>query len=763
MSSLAADLTAILAGVRRPGDFFVSGTAELRAPSLQVEGVGPVALPLLPVQAAQLAAVAEPAPYGRGEETVLDPAVRRSWQIGPEQVRLGGKGWATTLEGILARVADGLGVEAPITASLHKLLLYEAGGFFLGHRDTEKLPGMFGTLVIVLPSLFAGGELVIRHQDRSVRLDLHRDDPAEAGFAAFYADCVHEVLPLTEGSRLTLVYNLVRPGRGKPPQPPGYAREQARMTALLQAWRNAPDGTPAKLIHLLEHAYTPAELGFPTLKGVDAAVAGVVRAAATQAGCDVHLALLTIEESGIAEYSGSWRRHRDDDNDDDFEAGEVCDRSVTLSEWRGADDGTRISGTIPAEDDEFAPPGALEDLSPDKEQFHGPTGNEGSSFERTYRRATLVLWPADRCFRVLSQGGLRATLPYLDELAGSWAASAPDARPALAAEAHDLAGHMIARWPRGGWSPYREEEEPSSSREPSEATRMLTLLARLGDAAAIERFLREVTVSGCYAAADNAAIAAALDRLPPARASQLAEAIVTGTAATLPAACAGLLARLGPTWSKQRRGALTNAAARLVATLPGEPVRNPANPAWPARVPTVKPGFVVDLLTGLDAIDAALAGRAAVHVLAWPVPYGLDAILVPALRQLAEAGDRLDTPARAQLRTAAVAHLRARAALPLAPPADWRRESTLACRCAHCQDLAGFLDDPARKSWVFKAAEALRGHIADTIRKAGSDVDTATDQRGRPYTLVCTKTQASYQRRAKQRQQDPKDLNLLAG
>ena len=93
---------------------------------------------------------------------------------------------------------------------------------------------------------------------------------------------------------------------------------------------------------------------------------------------------------------------------------------------------------------------------------------------------------------------------------------------------------------------------------------MLTLLARLGDAAAIERFLREVTVSGCYAAADNAAIAAALDRLPPARASQLAEAIVTGTAATLPAACAGLLARLGPTWSKQRRGALTNAAARLV-------------------------------------------------------------------------------------------------------------------------------------------------------------------------------------------------------
>ncbi len=75
-------------------------------------------------------------------------------------------------------------------------------------------------------------------------------------------------------------------------------------------------------------------------------------------------------------------------------------------------------------------------------------------------------------------------------------------------------------------------------------------------------------------------------------------------------------------------------------------------------------------------------------------------------------------------------------ALPLAPPADWRRESTLTCRCAHCQELAGFLDDLARKGWVFKAAEALRSHVEQTIRKAGSDLDAATDQRSRPYSLV---------------------------
>jgi len=41
------------------------------------------------------------------------------------------------------------------------------------------------------------------------------------------------------------------------------------------------------------------------------------------------------------------------------------------------------------------------------------------------------------------------------------------------------------------------------------------------------------------------------------------------------------------------------------------------------------------------------------------------------------------------------------------------------------------------------------------------DLDLTTDERGRPYTLVCTKNQASYDRRAKQRKQDLEDLARL--
>ena len=185
MSSIQSELAAVLTTIRRPGDFFASGSIEFLAPQLEVEGVGQIALPLLPTQAKQLVAAAEQAPFGLGEETLVDTGVRRTWQIGPDQVRIQGRGWARTLSAILARVCDGLGVTEPVQAEFYKLLLYDEGSFFARHRDTEKAPGMFATLVVVLPSTLTGGELLVRHKDREVRLDLQRSDPSEWALQPF--------------------------------------------------------------------------------------------------------------------------------------------------------------------------------------------------------------------------------------------------------------------------------------------------------------------------------------------------------------------------------------------------------------------------------------------------------------------------------------------------------------------------------------------------------------------------------------------------
>ena len=757
--SIASELSSLLGTVRRPGDFWTSGTAVLGVPSLEVDGVGQVALPLLPVQAGQLIACAEPAPYGSGEATIVDQNVRRTWQIGPDRVRIGGRRWADTLATIVARAVEGLGVSEPVDAEFYKLLIYDEGSFFVGHRDTEKAPGMFATLLVVLPSRFAGGTLIVRHKGREIQLDLHSEDPAEAAFTAFYADCVHEVLPITQGYRLTLVYNLLQRGKGRPPKAPSYESEQARLTVLLQGWRAAKqaadEDSPEKLVYLLEHAYTPAELGFAALKGADVARAGVLSAAAREAQCDLHLALLTIEESGIAEYSerydGSWRGRWVDDAEA-FEAGEVVDRSVILSDWRRPDGDAVVLGPIPVEGDEFAPPDAGEDLAPDEEHFHEATGNEGASFERTYRRAALVLWPSARIFAVLSQAGLAVTLPYLDDLVGRWEAVGAEQETPLWCAAHELTGHMLAQWPQQNWYP-RESEGPSA------AARLLALLTRLRDTAMIERALRDIVATGHHEKGDNEAIVGGLACLPPKRQSALLEQIIAGTAATAFAACADLLAR-ATTLRQQHPGLrLVDAASLMIAKLPGDPAHGVTPEPWQNQA-RMRPGIVVDLLNGLGAIDATLAGRAADHILARPQHYDPDSILIPALRRLTTL---TMSPSQAieRLRAACLAHLRARTAEPLAPPPDWRRASKLSCRCARCAELARFLDNTESRTWIFKAAEADRAHLQGTIKQARCDVDATTDKRGRPYSLLCVKNQASYDRRAKQREQDLADLMLL--
>ena len=407
MDSINDALAAILQTVQTPGDFFASGQCDLHVPLIEVEGIGPIALPLLSTQAAQLISVAERAPYGRGADTLVDTAVRRTWQIAADRIRIQARHWPAMLDGVVKQAATGLGAGAEVEAELYKLLVYDEGSFFLNHRDTEKSPGMFGTLIVALPSLHTGGELVIRHHEREARLDLRCADVSELAWAAFYADCVHEVLPITSGCRLVLVYNLRRKGRGRSPRPPSYDKEAAALERLFRVWCDEaakPDeDRPLKLVYPLAFAYTPAELSFAALKGADAAAATVLTTAAGHAACDLHVALLRIEESGAAEYKGCsrprWRsRYNDDEDDaeqddDEFRVAEVFERSLTLADWRRPDGELALLSAFPFSEGEVCPADALADMEPDGQHFHEATGNEGASFERSYQRAALVLWP----------------------------------------------------------------------------------------------------------------------------------------------------------------------------------------------------------------------------------------------------------------------------------------------------------------------------------------------------------------------------------
>jgi hypothetical protein len=186
-----------------------------------------------------------------------------------------------------------------------------------------------------------------------------------------------------------------------------------------------------KLAWLLEHEYSAAGLSFTRLKGQDAARVQVLSQAAERVGGATHLGIVHIEETGPAEPhfamygDGGWHSEwqdedaSDEEDDlaeeqaaavhDDFEVIEVSDAWHYVDHWVDTQNRSVDFGKLPLKEDELLPAGALDNAAPDTQRLTEATGNEGASFERSYRRAALILWHRNRSADVLLQGGGRAS------------------------------------------------------------------------------------------------------------------------------------------------------------------------------------------------------------------------------------------------------------------------------------------------------------------------------------------------------------------
>ena len=198
--------------------FSVELTSRTDDLNLDVEGFGHVRFPVTPAKARKLLGLGRPARFGRGEETVTDPDVRDTWEIPKHLVRAE---WNDAkLKVILETVKEELGLPnaAELTADLHSLLVYETNQHFLAHQDSEKDDSMVGTLVVTLPSSYTGGELMVGHNEE---WKAYRGSKTALSLVAFYADCLHEVLRVTSGYRITLTYNLLVHGDTSRPEGDG--------------------------------------------------------------------------------------------------------------------------------------------------------------------------------------------------------------------------------------------------------------------------------------------------------------------------------------------------------------------------------------------------------------------------------------------------------------------------------------------------------------------------------------------------------------
>ncbi len=763
--------------------FSVDLTARTVDLSLRVEGFGQVRFPVTPAKARKLAGLGQPARFGRGEETLTDPDVRDTWEIPRHLVRAEWNDAA--LKNILSTVKEELGLPnaAELAADLHSLLVYEPMQFFLAHQDSEKDDSMVGTLVVTLPSSYAGGELMVGHNEE---WKAYRGSKTALSLVAFYADCRHEVLKVTSGYRITLTYNLLL--HGDISRPDGDEGTIAELADLLREHLSTPVpryyGGPAadppnRLVYLLDHEYTPRGLNWRRLKGADSRRVALLRAAAGKAGCESVLALADIKTTHSAfpadEDYGYRRRgwyedygegedeyYDDASGDREYDIQEEIDSGVTLTHLAGPD-GTRIEATsLSVDGDQVCASTPTGDLEPYSSEYEGYMGNWGNTLDRWYHRAAVAVWPRDQAFANRAE-----TSPAwaLDELAAMVSAGdVPGARAAAATLAPFWDSAVRGATPgEGGRASalFGKALRAADAVADPETAVLLLHPFRIEDLtdAQVKWFAKIAGEYGQHWTADLVRTWFGRDQQPWAYGR--GQERPRWVADWLPGLCEGLHAT-GDAGTAAAQG-LVDLAWEWLGKDIGAGLASPS-PSHRAE----KLGGLGKPLASVLTAAASLGARGTRDIVTgylreqWDAVTALEMSALRAVAELRGDGARGDA-GFGELAADCTARLRARLARPRRASGDWSIGLAAGgCTCDLCDTLSTFLQDRSRRTVDWPLAKQRRQHIHSRIDAAELPVTHVTRRQGSPYTLVLNKTEALFAREQEARIRDETDLEWLA-
>ncbi|KAJ3191321.1 hypothetical protein HK101_007882 [Irineochytrium annulatum] len=171
-------------------------------------GASWVKFPPAPMALETLIAACKPATFGRGSKDTYDLTYRQALQLGTDNFSVNWDPHGPLLAEIVESLAR---KDCEVVPQLYKLNVYGPGGHFKAHVDTPRGASMFGSLVVCLPSNHTGGQLILTQDGKRKVFDWGEEDSKSPGlvrWAAFYSDVQHEILPVTDGYRITLTYNL---------------------------------------------------------------------------------------------------------------------------------------------------------------------------------------------------------------------------------------------------------------------------------------------------------------------------------------------------------------------------------------------------------------------------------------------------------------------------------------------------------------------------------------------------------------------------
>lgn len=738
-------------------------------PGLEVEGLGRVPVPLKRGVAKALIAACRVAPYGKGTETLVDTHVRRTFELDPQKLRLGAP-WNSAVADATRSVADSLGLPADrVEAKLYRLLVYEKGGFFLPHRDSEKLDRMVASLIVVLPNPFEGGRLIVRHG--AVQQDLPFEEAASgkaACFAAFYADCEHEVERVTHGVRIALAYNLVL----KPAKPSAAAKRTTpadRLTEAIGSWVSRQPTKP--LVFALDHHYTQRGRSLDLLKGADRQLADLVAPAAEKAGCLVYLAQVTRHllqfaddgsfAKGFSRYSyRAPRRHA-------IEIGETYEDELSGTEWADLGGQKQPWGTIGFDLAAIVSSGPIDDWKPTSEDFEGYTGNAGNTLDRWYHRSALVVWHRNCHFEVVASSGAADSVPLFCSMAKKLAKTPKKRLETARGDCCRFARAIVALWPRRtvGHSYSRDEKESPLDDFPNH-------VLMLHDRETIAEFLAKLAERDQVLPLASFVTAACREFGWTAFTRELKRLLASQPNAhwrtDIPLRDVEWLAAFccDPSTDPARlmlAGELCEIAVKRFC----EP--RPQRPSYYTshfrRETSVAEKSLPLLLQSLAASgrDSDLP-RVIRFIRDLPDEFSLDDCQVPALKRLILWSRQRFGSVHPQFQSwldAVRDQLeRATAHEPISPT-NWTRPANVNCTCPHCTQLKAFLADAAHEVGRIAAREDMRQHLISTIDRHQCDVKHALERRGSPYSLVLTKTTGSYERAVKRFEADRRLLSEL--
>jgi len=743
------EVIAALESLDHTGSFFSSRQASITDFDIKLNKVGPLIFPLTKDQIDPLIAMAKPAQFGWCDQTILDESVRKVWEIPKNKVKIGKKQWRAKFEPLLKKIKTDLGLpeKSTLTADLHNMLIYEPGHFFKPHQDSEKTDGMVATLVVVLPSQYDGGELIVDHNGVKQSFKFKASQLNKFSCVSFYADCYHEVQPVTSGYRVTLTYNLVLENyRGGVE----ILYEQDFGKKLAKALQNyfvnelsdqrRRHSSVRKMVYLLDHQYTQKGLSWDSLKNTDRTRVNALLKIANDLNLTAHLALADIKECWECEFDGGHHSYRYGDDDDEEECDDddemyaipdyILATDTVLKYWIDQQGKHVEYKPLSPRSDEVCWTGGNDDFEPYESEYEAWMGNYGNTLDRWYHRAAIVLWGAADHYPLLFEIDMSDFAQELFTLVDT-----QGSREKLQA----MLQETVAYW----------ESYASKHADEQDIMRVLTLA----------RYLKNDQVSAVLLTAYQTDFF---------------------NISTLPV-WLELIKEYGASWwlkifnaitAKEQRGranrnssfkSFTEIMQQLVAVPACQPIINwlihyqqeaiysvdqakDITEGAYQRLASRRVDEVIDFMQGTLIVNDKKNHLGMMNIIlndskTYPslLLVGLFDACVPRLNP----SDLKDWGYRRFFGRVYTA-LKKEEAQGLRRQDDWSIQVKSKCNCADCNSLNEFLAQADNSHVKWPLAEGRRGHLSCELDRLGIPVFSRTEKKGRPYTLAIIKTSELY-------------------